>query len=236
MKGNKEFKQECDQAIGSIANMPKAAKTDQTAKSTLKKSLRAAILANGPARRPNPSGLKPRQRPGCGKPMGAAPKDRLAVPSRWAPRPGQNRIRPIGAVACQNPANLSQTQCRSSFFPEKRQTRRANHAKIWPRGGDAAFPCAELPAGASMAKRRLSPNRRPRRRALFLAPIATFDTEPQRAACALARLGFARARAVALFSPRPARPTHRLAHESSFRIAAWRGDCGAAVDGLGRDP
>lgn len=26
MKGNKEFKQECDQAIGSIAGMPKATK------------------------------------------------------------------------------------------------------------------------------------------------------------------------------------------------------------------
>lgn len=178
MKGNKEFKQECDQAIGSIAGMPKAAKNRSNRKIDIEENLKGGHFSKRPGATTQP--VRPQTAPKAGMRQAGGPgaKRLLAVPSRWAPRPGQNRIRPIGAAACQNPANLSQTQCRSSFFPKKRQTGRANHAKIWPRGGDAALPCAELPAGASMAKRRLSPNRRPRRRALTLAPIATFDTEP----------------------------------------------------------
>ena len=105
MKGNKEFKQECDQAIGSIANMPKAAKTDQTAKSTLRENLKGGHFSKWPGAEAQP--VRPQTAPKAGmrqadgrgakrsvgrsKPLGAppGPKPDSADWRRRMPKPGE---------------------------------------------------------------------------------------------------------------------------------------------------
>lgn len=222
MKGNKEFKQECDQAIGSIANMPKAAKTDQTAKSTWRENLKGGHFSKWPGAEAQP--VRPQTAPKAGM--------RQAVGRPARAKTGFGRLAPPHAKTRRtfHKLNADQAFSRKNAKPAAPIMLKFGRAAVTPRSLAPSFrPARQWQNGAcrQIADRGAGPCSSRR---------LQHSTPSRCAACALARLGFARARAVALFSPRPARPTHRLAHESSFRIAAWRGDCGAAVDGLGRDP
>lgn len=75
MKGNKEFKQECDQAIGSIAGMPKAAKNRSNRKIDIEENLKGGHFSKRPGATTQPNRPQTAPKAGLWRPMGPAPKD-----------------------------------------------------------------------------------------------------------------------------------------------------------------